>query len=227
MKFIVFGLGTYGASLSQRLVSLGHEVIGVDLKMELVEKWRESITHTVALDAGSPEAVNSLPLRDIDAAVNAIGENEGSNIMLTALLKQLSVRRIICRVITPLQKTVLEAMGIIEFVYPEADSAERMAYQLDLKGVMDSYKINEKYQVVEVMVPERYIDQRISEIDFEGKYKIQPITIIRSVEEKNILGSSLKVKQVVGLLRPEMLLRRDDRLLLFGETEKLEDFIEG
>jgi trk system potassium uptake protein len=226
MKFIVFGLGTYGASLSQRLVSLGHEVIGVDLKLELVEKWRESITHTVAMDAGSPEAVNSLPLRDIDAAVNAIGENEGSNIMLTALLKQLAVKRIICRVITPLQKTVLEAMGIIEFVYPEADSAERMAYQLDLKGVMDSYKINEKYQVVEVMVPDRYIDQRISEIDFEGKYKIQPITIIRSVEEKNILGSSLKVKQVVGLLRPEMLLRRDDRLLMFGETEKLEDFIE-
>jgi trk system potassium uptake protein len=38
MKFIVFGLGNYGASLSQKLISLGHEVIGVDQKMEIVEK---------------------------------------------------------------------------------------------------------------------------------------------------------------------------------------------
>ena len=52
MKFIVFGLGNYGASLSGKLVSLGHEVIGVDIKLELVEKLKNEITHTIALDAG-------------------------------------------------------------------------------------------------------------------------------------------------------------------------------
>ena len=123
MKFIVFGLGNYGSALSQKLISLGHEVIGVDTKMELVEKFKNDLTHTIALDAGSPDAVKSLPMRDVDAVVNAIGENEGANIMLTAVLKQLSVNRIICRVISPLQRTVLEAMDIQEFVYPEADSA--------------------------------------------------------------------------------------------------------
>lgn len=226
MKFIVFGLGNYGASLSQKLVSLGHEVIGVDLRLEVVEKWKNELTHTVALDAGTPEAVNSLPLRDIDVAVNAIGENEGSNIMLTALLKQHNVRRIICRVITPLQQTVLEAMGIVEFVYPEADSAERLAYQVDLKGVMDSYKINEKFQLIEVVVPDKYIDHTLGEIPFAEKYKILPVTIIRSVEEKNILGSTIRVKQVSGLLSNDISLRRGDRLLLFGDSENLEDFVE-
>lgn len=226
MKFIVFGLGNYGASLSQKLVNLGHEVIGVDVSLEVVEKWKNELTHTVALDAGAPEAVNSLPLRDIDVAVNAIGENEGSNIMLTALLKQHNVRRIICRVITPLQQTVLEAMGIVEFVYPEADSAERLAYQLDLKGVMDSYKINEKYQLIEVVVPDKYIDHRIGDIPFAEKYKILPVTVIRLVEVKNILGSVIRTKQVAGLLKDDVNLRRGDRLLLFGDSENLEDFVE-
>ena len=55
MKFIVFGLGNYGASLSQKLVTLGHEVIGVDIRLEVAEKWKNSLTHTVALDAGTPE----------------------------------------------------------------------------------------------------------------------------------------------------------------------------
>jgi trk system potassium uptake protein TrkA len=127
MKFIVFGLGNFGASLSSKLVSLGHEVVGVDIKMSLVEKFKDAITHTVALDAGSPEAVKSLPLEEADVVINTIGENEGANIMLTALLKQISVKRLICRVISPLQKTVLEAMNIQEFVHPEEDSAERLA----------------------------------------------------------------------------------------------------
>ena len=146
--------------------------------------------------------------------------------MLTALLKQHNVRRIICRVITPLQQTVLEAMGIIEFVYPEADSAERLAYQLDLKSVIDSYKINDKFQLIEVMVPDKYIDHKIGEIPFSEKYKILPVTIIRSVEERNILGSTIRTKLVSGLLREDTNLRRGDRLLLFGDSENLEDFVE-
>ncbi len=30
MKFIIIGLGHFGASLGERLTSMGHEVIGVD-----------------------------------------------------------------------------------------------------------------------------------------------------------------------------------------------------
>ena len=117
-------------------------------------------------------------------------------------------------------------MGIVEFVYPEADSAERLAYQLDLKGVMDSYKINEKYQLIEVVVPDKYIDHKIGEIPFAEKYKIIPVTIIRLVEEKNILGSVIRTKHVSGILKDDVNLRRGDRLLLFGDSENLEDFVE-
>jgi trk system potassium uptake protein TrkA len=225
MKFIVFGLGNYGAALSTKLVSLGHEVIGVDLRMELVEKLKNDITHTVAMDAGSPDAVQSLPLKDVDAVINSIGENEGANIMLTALLKQLSVKRLICRVISPLQRTVLEAMDIQEFVHPEADSAERLAYRLDLKGVVDSFKITDRYQLIEVKIPERYVDRRIHEIDFL-KYPVQPVTLLRSKPEKSIIGTTRMVKQVEGVLKPETVLKKDDILVLFGEVDKLEEFIE-
>jgi trk system potassium uptake protein len=226
MKFIVFGLGNYGAALSTKLVALGHEVIGVDLKLELVEKWKNQITYTIALDAGSLEGVKSLPLKETDVIINAIGEGEGANIMLTALLKQLNAGRIICRVISPLQKTVLEAMGIQEFAYPEADSAERMAHTLDLKGVVDSYKVSDDYQLIDVAVPERYIDKKIFEVNFQN-YDVQPVTIIRTVDERNIFGTIHKVKKVVGILTPSTTLKKGDRLLLFGEVSKLETFVEA
>lgn len=225
MKFIVFGLGNYGGALASKLIALGHEVIGVDKSMTLVEKYKQAITHTISLDAGAPEAVKSLPLNEVDVVINAIGENEGSNIMLTALLRQLSVKRIICRVITPLHQTVLEAMGIEEFVYPEADSAERLAYRLDLKGVVDSFKITDRYQLIEVRIPERYADRKLADIDFL-KYPVQPVTLLRQSEERSLIGTKHKVKQVVGVLTPDTKLRSDDILVLFGEVDKLEKFIE-
>jgi trk system potassium uptake protein TrkA len=226
MKFIVFGLGNYGASLSNKLVLLGHEVIGVDKRIELVEKWNHQITHAVALDATTPEGIKTLPLNDVDVVINAIGEDEGVNIMLSALLRQNGVKRIICRVTSPLQQTVLEAMNISEFVYPEGDSAERLAYKLDLKGVTDSFKISDKYKLVEIEAPARYVNKKIRDIDFILKYKIQPVTIIRTVQSKNLLGTFRKSKEVQGVLTPDTTLEHGDHLLLFGSVEDLEDFIE-
>ncbi len=226
MKFIVLGLGNYGAALSTKLVALGHEVIGVDRSLELVEKLNHQITHAIALDATSPEAIKGLPLRDVDAVINAIGEDEGVNIMATALLIQNEVKRIVCRVTSPLQQTVLEAMNIKEFVYPEGDSAERMAYKLDLKGVTDSFQISDKFKLIEIELPRRYVDKTISEINFLDKYSIQPVTIVREVASRNILGTIRTTRVVQGVLRPDTVLRKGDKLLLFGDVVNLEQFVE-
>jgi trk system potassium uptake protein len=226
MKFIVFGLGNYGAALSTKLVVLGHEVIGVDKKMELVEKLNHQITHAIALDATSPDAIKALPLTDVDAVINAIGEDEGVNIMTTALLKQRGVKRIICRVTSPLQQTVLEAMNVKEFVYPEGDSAERMAYKLDLKGVTDSFKISDKYKLIEVELPARYDNKKISDIAFLEKYHIQPVTVVREMQSRNILGTVRTTRVVQGVLTPDTILHSGDKLLLFGDVVNLEKFME-
>ena len=226
MKFIVFGLGNYGAALASKLVTLGHEVIGVDKKLTLVEKWNHQITHAIALDATSPDAIKGLPLNDVDAVINAIGEDEGVNIMTTALLKQRDVKRIICRVTSPLQQTVLEAMNVKVFVYPEGDSAERLAYKLDLKGVTDSFKISDKFKLIEIQLPKRYEDKKIQDIDFLGRYRIQLVTIVREMQSRNILGTIRTTRVVQGVLTPETVLHEGDKLLLFGDVGDLEKFVE-
>ncbi|HEX5171309.1 MAG TPA: TrkA family potassium uptake protein [Cyclobacteriaceae bacterium] len=226
MKFIVFGLGNYGASLGSKLTALGHEVIGVDHNIEVTEKWKDHITHTITMDASSREAMLTLPLKDVDAAVISIGETPGINIMVAALVKQLGVKRIICRVISPLQHTVLESMNIEEFAYPEADSAERMAYKLDLKGVVESYKISDDYQLLEVEVPSRYIGAKVGAIKFTDTYLVQLVSVIRTEEQKNIFGASHSVRRVQGIPDPEFELKKGDTLLLFGNVKQLEEFIE-
>jgi trk system potassium uptake protein TrkA len=190
MKFIVFGLGNFGASLATQLVQLGHEVVGVDQDLQRVEKVKHNITHAIALDGTSKEAVEQLPVKDIDAAIVGIGENLGASILTAALLKQMGVKRIICRVTSPLQKVVMEAMDIQEFVYPESFSAERLALKLDLPGVIDSFQINPNYRLIEVQVPQRYTGRTVKDLNLADRYKLVLVTVLKKVIQKNIFGNN-------------------------------------
>lgn len=225
MKFIVFGLGNFGAALSVKLIDLGHEVIGVDKNPELCDKLNNSITHTITLDATDRLAMQVLPLNEVDAVIVAIGENEGVNIMATALLKELQISKIVCRVTSPLQKTVLEAMNITDFTYPEEDSAERLAYKLDFKGAVDSYRISDEYQLLEIVLPARYYDKKAGEVEWRQKYNVSLVTIIRSVEEKNLFGTKRRVNKVLGVINEDTSLREEDILVLFGAIKDLEKLL--
>ena len=225
MKFIVFGLGNFGSSLAMQLVQLGHEVVGVDQDLERVEKLKHNITHAIALDGTIKEAVEQLPIKDIDAAIVGIGENASGSILTAALLKQMGVQRIICRVTSPLQKIVMEAMDIQEFVYPESFSAERLALKLDLPGVIDSFQINPNYRLIEVQVPRHYSGRTVKDLNLADRYKLVLVTVLKRVIQKNILGTKKSDLQVVGVVSPDTILQADDVLLLFGALPDLKKFL--
>ncbi len=226
MNFIVFGLGSFGAALCEQLVSFGHEVIGVDKQMERADKYKHSITHTIALDSTSKEAMAQLNLHNMDASIVGIGEDEGATIMTVALLKQMNVNRIVCRVTSPLQKIVLEAMNITEFVYPETSSAERLALKLDLPGVIDSFQITPDYRLLEVAVPDRYVGRSINDLNLAKRYQLVLVTIIKNVKQKGMFDNDRNEMNVVGIVSPETVLMKGDILLLFGAPKDLEAFIE-
>lgn len=222
MKFIIFGLGNFGSALSCRLTDMGHEVLGVDKSYSKVESLKEQVSHTICLDSTDPVAVKGLPLKDADAIIVAIGEDEGASIMTTALLKQMNVKRIIGRVMSPLQRMVIEAMGISEFVDPEKETAERMANMLDIKNVVDSFQLSDRYRIMEITVPDRYIGSTIEEADFIHKYRVSILTIIRKKEEKNLLGGTKTSSKVLGVLPPNFEMERGDIMVLFGDIKDIE-----
>ncbi len=94
-------------------------------------------------------------MKEIDIAIVAIGEDQGANIMVTAMLKNLGVNRLIARAINPLHEKVLEAIGVDEIVNPEDETAERWSKKLCLNNVVDSFELNDEYSILEVSVPKK------------------------------------------------------------------------
>lgn len=225
MQFIIIGLGNFGAALGIRLTALGHEVIGVDNDMQKVNAIKDKITHAVQLDSTDLQAIKTLPYQNCDVAVVSIGEDFGASILTTALLKQLEVKRLISRAMSPLHETVIQAIGVDEIVHPEVDSADRLAKKLEIKGVVDSFFLSEKYNIIEATVPERYVGCTIGEADFRETYKINILTIIRGKDVPNPFGGYSKKKKVIGVVDGNTRFEKDDILVLFGHINDIQKML--
>lgn len=225
MKYIIIGLGNFGTSLAERLTRTGNEVIGVDNKMTKVEALKENITHTVCLDCTDPQAVTYLPLKDTDVVIICIGENEGVNIMATALMKRLKVKRLIGRAVSPLHEGVLEAMGIEEFVHPEDETAERWAKKLNLKGVVDSFEVEGNYSIIEATVPKKYEGKTLLELDFGKNFNVVVLTTITITKQKNLVGISRKVRKAQGVATSKTILNTGDIIVLYGNVKNIEKLL--
>ena len=225
MKFIVLGLGNFGKALAIRLTELGHEVIGADNRMTKVEALKEKITHTIRMDTTDADAMSALPLKDADAAIVAIGEDEGASLLTTALLKQLHVKRIVGRVVSDLQKTVLEAMDIDEYIMPEEESAARLAMRLDNIDIVDSFKISERYSIIETKVPAKYVGMTLKDANLTNRFKVIVLTTIKSTEA--LENGKMKVsKEATGIAQSDTVLAEDDILVLFGELKDINRLIQ-
>jgi len=227
MKFIIIGMGNFGTSLSIKLVEMGHEVIAVDKMPEKVEAIKDRVTFAICLDSTNPAAVKNLPIEESDVVIVAIGENEGSSILATALVKQNNPKRLISRAITVLHHNVLEAMGVHEIVHPEEEAAYRLAKRLELKQIIDSFEISDKYSIYEIAVPDDLVGKTVGESGFRQRYKMNIITIIRKKRRKNILGATLEVRDSVGVVTPDTLLQAEDLLVVFSKKEDLDWFLKG
>lgn len=209
---------------------MGHEVVGVDKKMDKVELHKEYITHTVCLDSTDKQAINTLPIDDADIVMVTIGEDEGASILTTALAKQMKAKRIIVRVLSPVQKAVMEAMDVKEFIMPEQDSAERLARNLDFTGIINNIEITDEYSVVEVIVPKKYEGMALKEIPIHKKYGINILAIIEYDKEsnnpfeENITGER---KHIRNILSADEKIQKDTHLLLFGNTSQIKKMLES
>lgn len=227
MKYIIVGLGRFGSSLAEKLVSQGNEVIGVDADAHKLDDIKDRITHVVCLDVTDASAVETLPLENTDVVIVCIGEDQGANIMATAMFKNLKVKRLIGRSLNPLHENVLQAIGVNEIVRPEEETAERWAKKLTLRGMVDSFALNDNYSIVELVIPELLVGKSIQEVDFRKRYNLLVLTVVKNIEKKSIIGKTKIVADVQGIPNPGTILEKNNILVVYGENKDIRQFIDS
>jgi trk system potassium uptake protein TrkA len=227
MKYIVIGLGYFGTKLATILTSMGHEVIGIDNHSERLDELKDSITTVMKMDSTNIKAVKSLPLRDTDAVIVAIGEDVGASILTLSILKNLNVKRIIGRAINQLHQDILNQIGVEEIILPLEEAANHVSSMLQLKNTLRIIEISDDYAITEVFIPEKYVGHSLETVDIEQRFDLK-LVAVKTPPEDGILTSIFRRNYKVDLSYNNTFhLRDNDILVLAGKIVDLKRFIES
>ena len=166
-QFLVVGLGRLGIAMVNTLDSLGHEVLAVDTKEDLIQDLADDLpnVHLVAADATDEDVLRGLNVEHFDAAAVVIGENHvEAGILATANLKELGVPLIVARATTRLHAKVLERVGADRVIQPEREMGEQVARVLASPAILDYVDLGEDEALIEAHVPEQWAGKSLSEL---------------------------------------------------------------
>jgi trk system potassium uptake protein len=171
-QFIVVGLGRLGISMVGTLDSLGHEVLAIDSRENVIQSLADELpnVHLVAADATDEAAVRGLDVESFDAAAVMIGENHiEAGILATATLKEVGVPRIVARATGGIHARVLERVGADRVIQPEREIGEQLARTMASPVLLDYVDLGEDEALIEARVPSAWLDKSLSELDLSQK----------------------------------------------------------
>jgi len=182
--FLVIGLGYFGRSVARSLVRLGHEVLGVDKDMAVLDELKDELTEVVQMDATQPQALAQLSIPDFDACIVGRGTDLAESITITMLLKDLGATYVIAKAMTDLQARILERIGADRIVFPERDSGERLAHSLVSPRILDFLELAPNYSLQEITAPPLMAGKTLGDLNLRREYGIN-VVVIKSGDHIN------------------------------------------
>lgn len=216
MKYIVIGLGNYGSVLAEELTSLGHEVIGVDQDELNVDRMKDKVATSYAIDVTDEMALSVLPLQSVDVVIVAIGENFGASVRVVSLLKKNKVKHIYARAVDDIHKSVLEAFSLDRVLTPEKDAARMLVRLLELDIEVESFQVDEEHFIFKFGIPKPLVGCLVNELKEDESFNLKLISLVRGKVAKNSLGISVLEREVDNAFAEDYVLQDSDMLVCYG-----------
>lgn len=213
-QFAVIGLGRLGSAMAATLADLGHDVIGVDANEDHVREMADVLTQAVQLDATDERALRAAGIQDVDVAVVSIGENIESSLLVVMQLRELGIRTIVAKAVTPLHGRILERLGVSRVIFPERDMAIRVAHSLVMTDVIDYIELSRDFSIVEIPAPAQFVGRTLKELELRPRLGLTLIAIKRRPEggDREITTVSPGASERIG---------QNDVLVLLGDNARM------
>lgn len=207
---LVIGLGRFGTSVALSLVRLGHEVLAVDERPEIVQRFAGDFTHVVAADSTDTEALRQIDAGQFNRAVVGIGSDIEASVLTVLSLVELGVGEVWAKAVNAKHARILERVGAAHVVLPESAMGERVAHLVT--GTMSDFmEFHDGFAIARTRTPKVANGKTLAECALRSRYGVTVVGVKASGED-------------FVYARPETLIEPTDELIVSGPTDKVETF---
>jgi trk system potassium uptake protein TrkA len=209
-RFVVIGLGNFGSSVAQALHAAGHDVIALDLDGAAVDGIAPHVTRAAVGDGKQLAMLERVGARGADAGVVSTGEDVTASILAAMALRDLGVQEIYAKVISLDHARVMSKMGVTETIFPERESALRLATRISSRGILNYVRLGGDFSIQEMAVPQKWIGQTLRDLQLPRRYRISVVAVHDMLRD-----------EMVPVPEPETRLTESDTLLVAGKDADL------
>ncbi|SFD71793.1 trk system potassium uptake protein TrkA [Massilia yuzhufengensis] len=210
---VVIGLGRFGGAVAQSLVRLGHDVMGIDRKEDLVQVWGDRLTHAVQADSTNENVMLQLGVADFSHAIVAIGSDLAASLMSLMVLTELGIKDIWVKAMSPEHGQIAQRIGAHHVIFPEADMGMRVAHLITGR-MMDFIEFEDGFAIAKIHAPAGTHDLTLAEAHVRSRFGVTIVGVKRANED---FQHAL----------PATRIRAADLLIVSGPTRKIEEFASG
>ncbi|MBD8529306.1 MULTISPECIES: TrkA family potassium uptake protein [unclassified Massilia] len=210
---VVIGLGRFGGSVAQSLIRLGHDVMGIDQREDLVQFWGDRLTHAVQADSTNESVMLQLGVADFSHAIVAIGSDLAAGLMTLMVLTELGIKDIWVKAKTPEHGQIAQRIGAHHVVYPEMDMGERVAHLITGR-MMDFIEFEDGFAIAKICAPPDTHHKTLADAHVRSRFGVTVVGVKRANED---FQHAL----------PETRILPADLLIVSGPTKKIEQFAGG
>ncbi|MEL7409754.1 MAG: TrkA family potassium uptake protein, partial [Cyanobacteria bacterium J06558_2] len=178
-QFAVIGLGRFGRAVCMSLHNMGYEVLGTDIDEKLVTQalTQKIASHAVQLDSTEPECLKEAGIFEMDTVIVAIGNYLQESIITTLNVKEAGVEQVVAKASSEIHGKVLRRVGADQVVFPEHEAGCALASTLTQPGFLERFELDTENSIVEVLVPEEFHGQTLSQLDLRNRYGLSVLAI--------------------------------------------------
>lgn len=209
--FAVIGLGAFGSAVAAELARFGNTVVGIDTDERRVSQMASVLPSTMILDTTDEVALREAGIDCYDVALIAIGRDIQASILTTMNLKMLGVETIWVKASNKTHHRILSKLGADRVILPEQEMGRHIAQMLNNPVVQDYVSLGNGYSVVNIVVPERLAGRDLGMLGIGETHDLRLLGLMRGTEYRTCDGLNL-------------LLQKDDKLILLGKRPELRRF---
>ncbi|WP_461209407.1 potassium channel family protein [Desulfocurvus sp. DL9XJH121] len=180
----VVGLGKFGFFLAQRLMELGHEVVGLDSDADRVRRAQDALTQVYQGDSTDKTVLEQLGFKDFDHVVVSVGSAMEACILICLHLKELGVPRVWVKAVSWEHEKVLRKIGADEVFFPERYGAHQVALQITSPGLIEYLQFG-KGVLLQKLTVDHWAGKTLRDLDLSKKYKVQVVAVRKAEAEDN------------------------------------------
>lgn len=210
-RYVVIGLGNFGASVAERLHEMGHDVSALDVDLAKVERVAGTLRTAVAGDGTDPEVLDRIGAGEADAAIVSTGDDIPASVLTALALRDLGVTEIHVKVISDLHARILEKLGVATTIFPEREAALLLAKRVESRAILNFVELGEGFSAQEMAVPSTWVARSLRELELPRRYNIAVIAV-----HDFLTGA------ITPIPDPDAPLKESDTLLVAGADEHLE-----